>query len=138
MATANECPKEWAQLRELPDGAEVGFEQGRHANASGSKSLQEQFVLVPSDMTARSEPCSICMEPFEAVYHQQKGEWVWMDVMKVGNKYYHVACYNEVKGGLAPSLASSGLDRYSGASANRGSARNTPDPVLGKRKFDGV
>jgi hypothetical protein len=107
----------------------------RDAATSGAKGSQEHFVLVPSDMTKRSEPCSICMEPFEAVYHQKKGEWVWMDVLKVGSKYYHVACYNEVKGSIGTILASSG---FAVGNAGRGSARNTPDPILGKRKFEGA
>jgi hypothetical protein len=131
--------KQWVKLRELPDGVEVGFGAGHHSTTSGTKSPQEHFVLVPSDMIKRSEPCSICMEPFEAVYHQTKGEWVWMDVMKVGSKYYHVACYNEVKGGVGPVMASSGfVTGHARGNTGRASARNTPDPILGKRKFDGA
>ena len=77
--------------------------------------------MVPTDVARRHEPCSICMENFRDTRHKETGQAVWMNVVKVGDKYYHLTCYNDVNKG--------GRDA---AAARRG----TPEPLLGKRKFE--
>jgi pre-mRNA cleavage complex 2 protein Pcf11 len=66
------------------------------------------------------------MEQFRSVWHAKTQQPVWMDTVRVGDKYYHASCYQEVKGKGGKHLK------------NGDSARNTPEPVLGKRKFDGA
>jgi pre-mRNA cleavage complex 2 protein Pcf11 len=58
------------------------------------------------------------MENFRDTRHKETGQAVWMNVVRVGDKYYHLTCYNDVNKGDA-------------AAARRG----TPEPLLGKRKF---
>jgi pre-mRNA cleavage complex 2 protein Pcf11 len=85
----------------------------------------EVYVLPPQDAAKLNEPCSICMEPFKSVWHLKTQQPVWMDTVKVGNKYYHASCYKEATAGR-------GMAVRNGA---RSSNRATPEPVLGKRKY---
>jgi len=48
-------------------------------------------------------------------------EWVWMDAVKVGPRVYHASCHSEAT-----------RDRES----TPGPSRDTPEPVLGKRKAE--
>jgi pre-mRNA cleavage complex 2 protein Pcf11 len=103
------------------------------AVASGAAKEQEgPFVPVPTDVAKRHEPCSICMEHFKEKWHKETGQAVWMNVVKVGDKYYHLTCYNDVNKGAD----TGGASRRSGVGRSGDSARNTPEPLLGKRKFD--
>jgi pre-mRNA cleavage complex 2 protein Pcf11 len=90
---------------------------------------EDIFVALPSDSAKLNEPCSICMEQFKSVWHVKTQQPVWMDTIKVGDKYYHKSCYDEVRGKKGKA---SGL-------RNGESSRESPGPVLErKRKFDGV
>ena len=48
-------------------------------------------------------------------------EWVWMDAVKVGDRVYHASCHREAT---------------NDGRGTPGPSRNTPDPVLGKRKAE--
>jgi pre-mRNA cleavage complex 2 protein Pcf11 len=107
---------------------------------------EEQFVPAPTDVVMLNAPCSICMEQFKSVWHAKTQQPVWMDAIKVGDKYYHASCYSEVNRGTAGAAASiqnswqggGGAISRNGAGIGGDSSRNTPDPILGKRKFDGI
>jgi pre-mRNA cleavage complex 2 protein Pcf11 len=71
------------------------------------------------------------MEQFKSVWHAKTQQPVWMDTIKVGDKYYHASCYQEVK-------EKSTRGKVSASIRNGGSARETPERVLGKRKFEGA
>ena len=70
-----------------------------------------------------------------------------MDAIRVGDKYYHASCYSEVNRGNAGPAANvqnswmggGGVATRNGYGGGVGdSARNTPDAILGKRKFEGM
>jgi pre-mRNA cleavage complex 2 protein Pcf11 len=117
----------WIKLRETQDDAdnEQAVDGAAGTTASGAAAAGREpegpYVVVPTDVARRHEPCSICMENFRDTRHKETGQAVWMNVVKVGDKYYHLTCYNDVNKG--------GQD----AAAGR---RGTPEPLLGKRKFE--
>ena len=115
----------WIKLRETQDDADneqtVDGTAGTTASgaAAAGREPEGPYVVVPTDVARRHEPCSICMENFRDTRHKETGQAVWMNVVRVGDKYYHLTCYNDVNKGDA-------------AAARRG----TPEPRLGKRKFE--
>jgi pre-mRNA cleavage complex 2 protein Pcf11 len=62
--------------------------------------------------------CRICMDEFKKDYIDE--QWVWLDAIKVGDRYYHASCYTEATKDAASSRVN----------------RATPEPVLGKRKAE--
>ena len=119
-------------MREDQDYAEETHAGGvLNAGDGSSKEPDEIFVPLPSDSAKLNEPCSICMEQFKSVWHVKTQQPVWMDTIKVGDKYYHASCYHEVN-------EKANRDKPSANVRNGESARATPDPVLGKRKFEGA
>lgn len=93
------------------------------AAAAAGRETEGPYVVVPTDVARRHEPCSICMESFRDTRHKETGQAVWMDVVKVGDRYYHATCWNDVNKG--------------GQDAAAAGRRGTPEPRLGKRKFEG-
>lgn len=75
-------------------------------------------------------PCSICQERFEQGWDEETQQPTWKGAVKVADKYYHASCHAEVSRGSAAAL-SLAMERVASTSA-----RSTPDPVLGKRRFD--
>ena len=67
-----------------------------------------------------------------SVWHAKTSQPVWMDAVRIGDKYYHASCWNEVNAGM--NVAPRGLAVRNGS---MGRERSTPEPVLGKRKYDG-
>lgn len=65
--------------------------------------------------------CPICQEKFETRWLDDAQEFVWPDAIRVGDRVYHASCHREATGGSAAAAM------YS---------RNTPEPVLGKRKAE--
>lgn len=98
--------------------------------STSKKEAKEQFVFVPTDARLVNLPCSICQEKFEQGWDEETQQPTWKDAVKVGNKYYHASCYAEVTRGAA-AVPSAAMERTANSSA-----RSTPDPVLGKRRFD--
>jgi len=125
--------RDWIGYREELDGySGVMAEVSANGKVGGSskKAPKEQFVPVPTDVRQANQPCSICQEKFDVEWHQETEQPVWKDAMKVGNKYYHATCYAEVMKGNAAAASSAAMER-----TTSGSARSTPDRVLGKRTF---
>jgi len=110
---------QWSQLHESAAEAETDYDP-KNSPSSRKADPVESFVPAPTDVGKLNEPCSICMEKFASVWHAKTSQPVWMDAVKIGEKYYHASCWAEVSG------------------ANKGMAmrsnRQSPS-VLGKRKF---
>ncbi|CAN8103797.1 unnamed protein product [Discula destructiva] len=96
-----------------------------NANAAAAAKPQIRFIRVPDRDDNTNSVCPICQEKFETKWLDEAQEWVWMDVVKVGDRAFHASCYVEV---TKESAASAPL--YGGGS------RATPDRVLGKRKAE--
>jgi pre-mRNA cleavage complex 2 protein Pcf11 len=95
-----------------------------------TKDVKDDFVFVPTDARLVNLPCSICQEKFEQGWNEETQQPTWQDAVRLGNRYYHASCYAEVaRGAAAGSMAT--RQRTSNSSA-----RGTPDPVLGKRRFE--
>jgi pre-mRNA cleavage complex 2 protein Pcf11 len=78
------------------------------------------------------------MERFTSIWHEKTQQPVWMDAIKIGNKYYHANCYKEVYGTLEPALGGGSGSVSLGVGFKTGgivSNRSTPESVLGKRKY---
>ena len=96
------------------------------ANGSGAissfagKQPKLQYLPVPDDPALANSVCPICQEKFEMKWLDDAQEFVWMDAIKVGGRIYHASCYSE-------------------ATKDEGNSqvkRDTPEPVLGKRKAE--
>lgn len=129
--------RDWIASREYEDDSAPTGDLGLTSNGTLSTQTtsmkaaksQEQYVLVPSDPESRNSPCPICQEKFEAIWSEERQEFIWRDAMRVGSKIYHASCYREAtkdreRGNVTPSLGQRG----------RTSRTATPDSVLGKRK----
>jgi pre-mRNA cleavage complex 2 protein Pcf11 len=117
--------KQWSQLQEQ-DGEEMTSISS--PNSKAAKKAEEQFVPAPTDVSLLKLPCSICMEPFKSVWHDKSNQPVWMDAVKVGSKYFHASCFEDLNRGKVVSPS---------GRKGRGMGTGTPDPVLGKRKYEG-
>lgn len=127
--------KDWISYREDPyredpygsSSASQGSSgaQGAGAGGAGSGPVggagageqgKEHVVPIPMDaMAAKSYRCPICQDPFETKWDRQLDMPVWTDAIEIkGSGVKHWSCWQESYGR---------------------SAKNTPDPVLGKRKF---
>ncbi|KIV99945.1 uncharacterized protein PV09_08462 [Verruconis gallopava] len=129
--------RDWISYREELSGYSgivTESTSGLRKNAA-KKEVKEAFVFVPTDARYVNLPCSICQEKFEQGWDEETQQPTWRDAVKMGSKYYHASCYAEVTKGAAAAtaaaLASVGMERTASSSA-----RSTPDPVLGKRRFD--
>lgn len=122
--------KDWISYREDPYGSSSasqgpsgaqgvgvgGSNAGTSASSDGNNKSKEHVVPIPMDaMAANSYRCPICQDPFETKWDRQLDMPVWTDAIEIkGSGVMHWSCWQESYGR---------------------SARNTPDPVLGKRKF---
>ncbi|KAL1892281.1 mRNA 3' end processing factor [Ceratocystis pirilliformis] len=102
--------KDWTVSRETID---ADIPEVTSTTNSAPKQPEVQYILVPDPTEVVNTACSICADKFINKWLDSAQEWVWLDTMRVGNKAYHASCYNE---------------------AFR--SRNTPEPVLGKRKAE--
>ncbi|KKY13047.1 putative mrna cleavage factor complex component pcf11 [Diplodia seriata] len=102
--------KEWIEYREQ-DEAKPPPETNGNA-AAAAKTNQQRWVRIPLDPELVNAPCPICQEKFTP--SRLDDEFVWMDTIQVGPKYFHASCYEEAYG----------------------NARSTPVSILGKRPAD--
>lgn len=124
--------QDWTNYREELGGYSGIVTEGVKAETKSlSKDPKEKFVFVPTDARLVNVPCSICQEKFEQGWDEATQQPTWKDAVKVGNKYYHASCYAEVTRGAAATAPNVATERTANSSA-----RSTPDPVLGKRRFD--
>ncbi|TKA65231.1 hypothetical protein B0A49_04160 [Cryomyces minteri] len=114
---------EWIRSRDPdestmdPNASNDGHNKSAPAERKGP---EDQYIPVPTEAALANVNCPICQENFEAVWHDEAQEWVWMDAVKVGGRIYHATCHAEV------SNAGGGLV----------AGRVTPDSTLGKRKAE--
>ncbi|KAF9634183.1 RNA polymerase II large subunit CTD [Lasiodiplodia theobromae] len=102
--------KEWIEYREQ-DEAKPPPETNGNA-AAAAKTNQQRWVRIPLDAELVNAPCPICQEKFTP--SRLDDEFVWLDTIQVGPKYFHASCYEEAYG----------------------NARSTPVSILGKRGAD--
>ncbi|KAG9231019.1 hypothetical protein BJ875DRAFT_506952 [Amylocarpus encephaloides] len=114
---------DWIKSREV-EGDEVATAaagvNGKGVASSSVDSKPELLYLpVPDDPDLASSHCPICKEKFETKWLYNADEFVWMDAKKIGDRIFHASCYAEATKDLSSLLK-----------------RNTPEPVLGKRKAE--
>lgn len=114
--------QDWVKSREAIDTDYVAPQSDtKDASGGGAAKIPKvQYIPVPEDSQTNSV-CPICQEKFEMKWLDEAQEWVWMDAVKVGPRVYHASCHSEAT-----------RDRES----TPGYSRNTPEPVLGKRKAE--
>ena len=88
---------------------------GTNAAGSATKNPKLQYLPVPDDPVLANSVCPICTENFEKRWLDEAQDFVWMDAKEVRGRVYHASCYAE---------------------ATKDIKRNTPEPVLGKRKAE--
>ena len=116
-------PQDWVNSREAVDAKANESDEASSTHDSGAaKAPQVQYIPVPDPSKGVSNVCPICQERFENTWLASAQDWVWLDAMLDGNRAYHISCHEEAK------RARESTPMY---------ARNTPEPVLGKRRADG-
>jgi pre-mRNA cleavage complex 2 protein Pcf11 len=115
--------QDWSNSRETIDIDLVSHEPepALLRAAKGSKDPKLQYIAVPDPSSGINSICPICQEKFENKWLDSAQEWVWLDAVLVGNRAYHASCHVEAT-----------RDRE----ATPVFSRNTPEPVLGKRKAE--
>ncbi|KAI1825332.1 hypothetical protein F4861DRAFT_196513 [Xylaria intraflava] len=114
---------DWINTRETID-KDHAVQTGDVDAASGgsaTKAPKTQYIPVPDDPILAAGVCPICQEKFETRWLDDAQEFVWADAIKVGDRIYHASCHREAfkDGGGTPMHT-----------------RNTPEPILGKRKAE--
>ncbi|KAI1340113.1 hypothetical protein F5Y15DRAFT_407039 [Xylariaceae sp. FL0016] len=114
---------DWINTREIVDKDHVTL-PGDADKASGglaSKAPKIQYIPVPDDPVLAASVCPICQEKFETKWLDDAQDFVWDDATQVGDRIYHASCHREATrdGGGTPLYT-----------------RNTPEPLLGKRKAE--
>lgn len=107
------------------DAAKAGGAGGADAGGAGkagSKPLREKWIRVPDDSRLKTSVCPICQERFQMSWLDEAQEFVWMDAVQVNDRIYHATCHAEAV-----------MDREKSPLRQ---IRDTPEPVLGKRKAD--
>ncbi|RMZ91204.1 hypothetical protein DV736_g1567, partial [Chaetothyriales sp. CBS 134916] len=117
--------REWIASREQDDDVP----EQANGVSSAQKKKADDFVRVPSDPSLRNASCPIDQEPFQSEWSEELQDFIWKDAMKVGNKYYHASCFEEV---------TKNREKDGGylVSEGTGVRTGTPDSVLGKRKAE--
>ena len=127
-------------------------------SGNGAAGAKLQWIPVPTGNTSTNQICPICQEKFELKWLDEAQEWVWIDAIKVGPRVYHASCHaeatrsgnnREAPAAAAMSAMMSGGGGHlpgvsvpipTGPAADRNRyqnhSRNTPEPVLGKRKAE--
>lgn len=112
---------DWIQLptTDITSSADAEGEAAKLvANKAAERKKGPKDLWVPAPTGAAANvPCPICQERFEAVWHEEAQEWVWMDAKRVGGRVYHATCHEEVAGA-------------------RGRSATPEVGVLGKRKAE--
>jgi pre-mRNA cleavage complex 2 protein Pcf11 len=128
----------WIAYREDKDGLPTQTDaRGSKSSNAAKQDPKSRWVPIPTDPSQANTLCAICMEKFEKMWSKEADQPVWIDAVKVGPKYLHASCFEEVNKSsvrtiATPSMASVAMARTSSAQ----SARSTPDRVLGKRKAE--
>ncbi|KAI0407040.1 hypothetical protein F4802DRAFT_555434 [Xylaria palmicola] len=116
---------DWINTRETIDKEHVAPIGDADAAPGGptTKAPRIQYIPVPDDPVLAASVCPICQDKFETRWLDDAQEFVWSDAIKVGDRIYHASCHREAfKDG-----GGGGTPMYT---------RNTPEPVLGKRKAE--
>ncbi|KAI0019386.1 hypothetical protein F4780DRAFT_771228 [Xylariomycetidae sp. FL0641] len=115
---------DWINTREVIDKDYVtpSADSNSAQDGSAAKTPKLEYIPVPDDPVLANSVCPICQEKFETRWLDDAQEFVWPDATQVGERIYHASCHREATkdGGNTGSLY----------------GRNTPEPVLGKRKAE--
>jgi len=118
--------REWIASKEYEDDAGPVDASGGVATTVTKQKVPD-FVRAPTDPVLRSLPCPIDQEPFKSEWSEEVQDFIWKDAVLVGNRIYHLSCYNEV---------TKGREKAQGVGTPVGGIGRTatPDSILGKRK----
>ncbi|KAF1810305.1 hypothetical protein P152DRAFT_107544 [Eremomyces bilateralis CBS 781.70] len=124
--------REWIDYRESDD---TSSDKGSGSSKAKKPDPKDQYVPVPTDASLANAHCPICQEKFDAQWHEETQQPVWFDAMHIGGRIYHASCYAELS--KASGMGAGGAGGRAGGSniAASNTARSTPDPILGKRKW---
>ncbi|KAF1961485.1 hypothetical protein CC80DRAFT_543833 [Byssothecium circinans] len=109
--------QEWTLYKEADETA--ADQPGNTAAPAVKRQTQDRYVPTPDNYIKETNPiCSTCHGGWEHSWNAEANDWVLMDCLKLGEKYYHATCYEDL------------------ARANGLPMPTTPDSVLGKRKAE--
>ena len=116
--------REWIDYREDRDGLPITSVVLK-GTSQQKPDAKTRWVPAPADNSGANDHCPICTESFEKAWDKDADRPVWTDCVKVGLRYLHASCYEDFS--KATAMAKTGS----------ASGRNTPEPLLGKRKAGG-
>jgi pre-mRNA cleavage complex 2 protein Pcf11 len=86
--------------------------------AAVKKQAKDRYVHAPQDASTQRPLCSICQEKLSWQWHPEANDFVFMDALQLGEKYYHATCFEDFSKATGTAMPT------------------TPEPVLGKRKAE--
>jgi len=112
---------DWIKSREVDEDQSAATDASNGLGAASSAADAKpklQYMRAPEDQDKVNSICPICQEKFEMKWLDDAQEFVWMDARQIKDRIYHASCYAEASKDGSQAM------------------RNTPEPVLGKRKAE--
>ncbi|KAM7300430.1 pre-mRNA cleavage complex 2 protein Pcf11 isoform X4 [Ixodes scapularis] len=92
--------EDWIQFEEIEDLEERArsfFEQQATVEQDQSSNSPVAIKSVPASGDETENTCAVCEEAFQLFWVEEEEEWHFRDAMRVENKVYHPACYEDFK-----------------------------------------
>lgn len=89
--------EEWVNSKEEEDLITETAQEIEEQRQKQMESVRSQYVLTPLDPIAASEPCPICQEKFQSVWHEEAEVWVFMNAVEKEGRIFHATCLQEVR-----------------------------------------
>lgn len=92
--------EDWIQFEEIEDLEERArsfFEQQATVEQDQSSNSPVTIKSVPASGDETENTCAVCDEAFQLFWVEEEEEWHFRDAMRMENKVYHPACYEDFK-----------------------------------------
>ncbi|EEB06965.1 cleavage and polyadenylation specificity factor [Schizosaccharomyces japonicus yFS275] len=115
----------WVSINDNEDAIPETEEDRQEKEKKAHESVVSQYVLTPSDPTQASQPCSICQEKFQSIWHEDAEVWVFMNAVERDGRIYHATCLHEYE--KTASKDSAKTSAAAGSTANAPVVKSTTD-----------
>uniref|UniRef100_A0A131Z062 Pre-mRNA cleavage complex 2 protein Pcf11 n=1 Tax=Rhipicephalus appendiculatus TaxID=34631 RepID=A0A131Z062_RHIAP len=92
--------EDWIQFEEIEDLEERArsfFEQQATVEQDQSSNSPTAVKSVPASGDETGNTCAVCEEAFQLFWAEEEEQWHFKDAIRIENKVYHPACYEDFK-----------------------------------------
>ncbi|KAK8767192.1 hypothetical protein V5799_006030 [Amblyomma americanum] len=92
--------EDWIQFEEIEDLEERArsfFEQQATVEQDQSTNSPAAIKSVPASGDETGSTCAVCEEAFQLFWAEEEEQWHFKDAVRIENKVYHPACYEDFK-----------------------------------------